>query len=83
MPDYTYIDPNGHTETISQPMLFSGTVICAACGLEMWRKPQLFRVNWSGLPPSKQVELHPEVKDAIQNGERNREKYLEMEGDNA
>jgi len=52
MPIYTYIDENGHAETITEPMMCKAIHICAACGLVMWRKPLAATVTWGGIKPS-------------------------------
>lgn len=64
MPEYLYIDENEHEQTVSHRMLYGTGVVCAACGLEMWRKPQSFIVTWGGLKPS-DGELDPKVKHLV------------------
>jgi hypothetical protein len=77
MPEYTYIDENDHTQTLSLPMFYSTAVICAACGLEMWRKPQTVAVNWGGLRPSI-GELDPQIKHLIDTKDERREAFEEI-----
>lgn len=71
MPEYIYTDASRHNVTITHRMLYSTSIVCAACGATMWRKPQAVAVNWSGLPPSK-GELSPVIKQAIADGPRRR-----------
>jgi len=66
MSEYIYIDDNGHSITSTQ---FSDEVICMACGLKMWRKPQAFYVNWGGLKPS-QGFIHPGINQGIEDARR-------------
>ena len=74
MPTYVYMCPNGNTETMTLPMFYDEPVICAGCGLEMWRKPQAVTVTWGGLKPSE--DDHPEwLKDHIRDAPRNRDEY--------
>jgi hypothetical protein len=65
---------------ISHAMLYSGSVTCTLCDLQMWRIPQTPNVNWNGLPPSQAGEMSPEVKDAIYNQDRRRDEYLSTKG---
>ena len=80
MPDYTYTDTCGHVETHTQPMFYSTGVICAACGLRMWRKPQLFSVTWGGLRPS-QGELSPVIQQVLDTTDERRDAYYERHGE--
>lgn len=65
MPEYVYLDRNGHTWDLIRPMIDHEDVICEICGSVMWRKPQIFTVTWGGLAPS-QGELNPEIKEHIE-----------------
>jgi hypothetical protein len=54
MPEYLYMDENGHQVTMVHRMLYQTAVICDQCGEVMWRVPQGGQyVNWGGLPPSR------------------------------
>jgi hypothetical protein len=77
MAEYNYMDKNGHNVTITKPIGFDEPIICAACGLEMWRKPQSFRVNWGGLKPSDAERRPGFIQDAITHERENRERYQE------
>ena len=76
MPIYQYIDRSDHQEFINHRMFYSTAIICATCGLEMWRKPQSIPVNWGGLRPSA-GDLHPEVKELIDTADERRDKFVE------
>lgn len=75
MPEYIYLDNNHHTETVTHRMLYTTGIVCAACGLEMWRKPQPFLVNWGGIRPS-QGELAPAIKEHIKRAPENRDRQI-------
>ena len=75
MPIYLYTDENDHTQTVTHRMLYSTGVICIACGLQMWRKPQGFQVTWGGLRPSA-GELDPEVKQLVNTADERRDKFI-------
>jgi hypothetical protein len=64
MGEYLYIDEQGHNLTVTHRMLYSSSVVCDACGAEMWRKPQPVSVTWGGLAPSG-GELAPDVQELI------------------
>ena len=74
MPEFIYVDENDHAQTVTHRMLYSTGIVCASCGLDMWRKPQSFAVNWSGLRPS-QGELHPNVRDLIDGAPQRRAEF--------
>lgn len=76
MPTYTYIDANGHTETITEPMFCNAVHLCAACGLEMWRKPQAVSVTWGGLKPSGGYRS-PEVQNLLDTVDERRDKLAQ------
>lgn len=76
MPEYTYICPGKHTQTLTVPMLFGEPVICAACGLPMHRKPQLVGVTWGGLRPS-QGEYSDTFKRMFNSVDERRDKLAE------
>lgn len=53
MPEYDYLDENGHIVTMTHRMNYSTAIICVACGSVMWRKPTAgWYVSWGGLKPS-------------------------------
>lgn len=74
MPTYTYIDFEGHTETITEPMFCDVIHVCAACGSEMWRKPELVSVTWGGLKPSG-GDRPREVQELLDNVDRRRDEF--------
>lgn len=76
MPEYKYIDDNAHETTVTHRMFYTTSIICVACGLKMWRKPQVVMVNWNGLKPSV-GELDPEVKELIDTQDERRDKFIE------
>jgi hypothetical protein len=75
MAEYVYTDANNHIETIMHRMLYTTAIICATCGLLMWRVPQSFLVNWGGIRPS-QGELAPAIKEYIKRVPENRDKQI-------
>ena len=76
MPEYLYIDANDHTMSLTHRLNYSTGIICLACGERMWRKPQAFMVNWSGLRPS-QGELSPRVRGLLSTKEERQDAFTE------
>ena len=76
MPEYLYIDSNGHEQTITHRMIYNSDVICSICDELMWRKPQPFVVNWGGLPPSG-GELNPDIKHLLDTADERRDAFDE------
>lgn len=74
MPVYVYVDPAGHEREVAHPIDHAEPVICPECGLEMWRKPQAFGVNWGGLKPSA-GELSPAVRRLIDSAPERRDRF--------
>lgn len=72
MPEYVYMCSNKHETIVTHAVMESPQIVCAACGLNMWRKPQLFVVNWGGLRPS-QGELSPAIANHIRDVDHNRD----------
>lgn len=77
MPEYLYTCPEQHEATITERMLYSTGHVCAACGLEMWRKPQITTVVWGGLAPS-EGEPAPAVRELIDTADERRDKFEEL-----
>lgn len=71
MPSYVYTCEQGHRIERRERMFYSTAVVCD-CGGEMHRVPQPFTVNWNGLAPS-QGELHPNIRQHIENAPERRE----------
>jgi hypothetical protein len=77
MPEYTYLDVNGHKRNVIHRMLYSTGIFCE-CGEEMWRvPPNRVAVNWGGLSPSEAEEQPPHIKELYNDVERKREDYRE------
>jgi len=76
MPEYLYTDEESHTVTVTHPMIYSTGIVCAACGLEMWRKPQAFTVTWGGLAPS-QGEMSNPIRRHLASVPEKRDKFAE------
>ena len=74
MPNYTYTD--GEEEiTVIHNIDWQGEII-GGSGVPMWRKPPAnVGVNWGGLKPSDLEGMSPEVKQHLQNANRNRADY--------
>jgi len=72
LPEYTYIDANGHEAVLNNRMLYSTSVICSVCGGVMWRKPSRVIINWGGLKPSDGEPPH-----VVQNHIKNISEYRE------
>ena len=79
MPTYIYKCPRTHTLEISMTFsqaIAAPTLPCPTCKRLMYRVPQLFSVNWGGLPPHLEGTRSAAVKDLINNADRNRDEYL-------
>jgi hypothetical protein len=74
MPEYLYVDGEGHLATVNHRMLWSTGVVCTTCGAEMWRKPQPVAVVWGGLPPSG-GDLNPNVQELLDTAPERRERF--------
>lgn len=84
MPEYTYMDKNGHTKKIIHRMLYSTGIACEICGAGMWRKPPTrVAVNWNGLAPSAggTDQMHPEIANLYKDTERKREEHFRSKSD--
>ncbi len=82
MPQYLYIDEAGHTRDVFVRMLYTTAIVCE-CGRVMHRKPQVTRINWSGLRPSA-GEVHPNISRHVADTPRRLDNYLarrEKEGE--
>jgi len=53
----------------------NSVIKCAVCKERMWRKPQMPRVNWNGLPPHKEIH-NPVIQEMIHGAPRRRDEYL-------
>ena len=74
MPNYIYRCPECMNEVeLSRPMIDEAPVICQGCGETMKRRPQVIAVNWNGVPPSKQAEVSPKIREMINGAEERRE----------
>lgn len=74
MPNYIYRCPECECEIeLARPMLDDQPVICPECEEFMQRKPQVIAVNWNGVPPSKQAEVTPAVREMINGAEERRD----------
>lgn len=77
MPEYTYLDPNGHITTVTHRMLYTTAVTCTICDAEMWRRPpNISAVHWGGVAPSA-GEYHPNFRRFLDTTEERRDKYEE------
>lgn len=73
MPEYIYHCVEcGYEEEVTEPMIIEAIHICPDCGAIVYRRPQVVAVNWGGLKPS-QGELHPNIKQIINDAPRRRE----------
>ena len=81
MPEYDYVCPFKHTETVTEPMLFDGEHRCGICDEAMWRRPGIVHVVWNGLPPHRQDERGHELDYHLRNVDRSRDEYLETHTD--
>jgi len=70
MPEYLYVDENGHEFTLSHPMIYDKIIKCEECQSVMWKKPQPFTVTWGGLKPSA-GGLHPDIAQHIKDAPEN------------
>ena len=77
MPEYIYTCICKNERTIFEPMEPDTKHHCEVCNGVMWRKPQLFRINWNGLKPSA-GELPPAVKEHVDNVDEIRQKTDEF-----
>ena len=81
MPNYTYTDDQDHVSIAFHGMLEDPQIICAACGLDMWRKPShVAGVSWGGLSPS-QGEYAPDIQDFLDTRDESREAFEERHED--
>ena len=66
MPNYVYTCICKNEVPVTEPMEPEHEHFCGVCSGKMWRKPQPFRVNWNGLPPSA-GEFAPEIQQHLNN----------------
>lgn len=77
MPEYIYIDAEGHEESISHTFKMCDGGIACWCGLPMWRKPTDKAVNWGGIKPSA-GNMSPAIQEHIDTLPEQRENYERM-----
>ena len=65
MAAYIYTDRNGHERPEVHGMTENPLIVCQICGETMHRKPQVFAVNWNGLPPHEADRRSPAVNALI------------------
>lgn len=76
MPTYVYKCPDAHYKEVLHRMLYSTSVLCDECNLEMHKVPQAVGVVWGGLPPHQEHMIGPAAHDLLDNKERNRESLI-------
>lgn len=81
MPNYIYGCGKGHRQEENHGMNVCPVIYCHICGQEMHKVPQVFMVNWGGLPPHLEGTRSQVVKTMIDTASSRRNKYLETKGD--
>lgn len=78
MPEYSFVDRNGHDATMIYSFseyMQAGPVICAECGEEMQRKYEgAPHINWAGLKPNA-GRLTPDVQNLLNTAPQRRDEF--------
>ena len=78
MPTYIYSDRE-HAKEVTHSMSEEPVVVCEVCKKRMHRRPQVFNVNWNGLPPHLADARPPVIQNFIDTASERRAKYLDTE----